>query len=164
MSYKLATPTLRRAAGFILAAVAGRNLGGFYYPGGIVSYGTLLTAWENHGMAREDMSRAAQVLLERGVIRSLCDDRGLIALANNPQTGTDPDAAEMTGGGYFPEVVPITSDREDQDYDFLQPEASLAVGLGGSSAFDWDQFDAWDLDSGHISVKSHIARLLEGAA
>ncbi len=160
MQHRRATQALRRAAGFILAAVAGRDLGGFYYHGGVVSYGTLLSKWQDRGNHGEILMHAARALIEKGTIRVVDDDRALI-VANVPE---DPEGgAEMRDrGGYFPEVVPLTTSRDPDDYDHMSHESMLPVGLGGSSPFEWDTFDVWGVDGDQLSAVSHIGRLLEG--
>lgn len=152
-SYRLATRPLRRAAGFILDAVRGADLGGAYYPGGIVSYGSLMGLWAKVGGDPDTLRRAASVLADGGQIRVLDEGRGLIA---------SPDDPEMTDrGAYQEEVVPLTTSRTPGDYSHT--EAALPIGLGGTSAYPWDTFDVWSLDGNGLSVKSHLGRLISGA-
>lgn len=157
-SYRLATPLLRRAAGFVLAAVTGADLGGHYYPGGVVSFGSLLSLWKNRGGDGQVLALAAQALVDSGKVH-VDQETGIMTAR---AAGTSPEGEEMQDrGGYYPEVVPLTTSKEPEDYDHVKHESMLPVGLGGSSAYDWDVFDAWDLDGGGaISVKSHLGRLM----
>ncbi len=166
MNYRLASRSLRRAAGLILAAVAGRDLGGVYYPGGVVSYGSLLKIWKKHGYDGMELQHAAQALRENGMIRCVSEDLGLIIMAEVPEDphgeGEPGDPESMSDrGGYYPEVVPLTTSR-DGNYDHLSHESHLPVGLGGSSSFEWDNFDAWSVEDGNIHAKlgTHLGRLL----
>lgn len=161
-SYRLATQPERRAAGFILAAVAGRDLGGCYFPGGIVAFGRLTRMWWERGGSHDTLRRVADFLHERGAIRCFDETRGLIITGTgggSPASDAKPDDPEMTGGGYAPEITPLAT-RED--YGFDRPVQAALPGLGGTSQFDWDVFDSFSIGDGKIT--SHLARLLDDVA
>jgi hypothetical protein len=153
MTYRLASRPLRRAAGFILAAVAGRDLHGVYYPNGLVGFGSLLALWDSMGQDTEHLMQAATVLTDSGRVRVLDDHAGIIVSGGVPSDSQDPEMSDR--GGYYPEVVPLTA--QDDDYDHASPQSVLPVGLGGSSKYDWDQFEAWNLEAGTLT--SHLGRL-----
>lgn len=77
---------------------------------------------------------------------------------------TVPRGDAMDCGGYYPEVVPLTTSRQPST------AGALPKGLGGSSPYEWDVFDPWALESGRLVVRAgrirptapvtHLGRLL----